>query len=276
MLESASARCTVFTSSSDSVLFGAKWQSQSSVQESNVTRQRILHRVNSSTSDEFDECDACDECDESNEKKSYGKMKLLNQHSEEILEEEEASDLIARQLVFNRKSQCPVEMQSREKLFLVNLSPATHETATIDANVCALRHGRCDRENTEFLMTVDLHSRRQQQQEDEDEEKESGEQVKQEESYIQDRNREDEEREEEEEREKKKVISQSLSFCEVASIVKTTTTATRDKNCVTSDSQLPVKCDYLSLTVNDKSNEFDASESVRYFMCNFVHRIFCG
>ena len=274
MLQSESARCAVFTSSSDSLLFGAKWRSQSSVRESNVTRQRTLHRVNSSTSDECDECDACDECDESNEKKSNSdKMKQQAGGIEKKEEEEEESDLMARQLVSNGKSQCPVEMQSTKKLFLVNLSPATHETATIDANVCALRHGRCDDESTKLLMTVDLHSR-QQEEEEEDEETQSDEQVQEEEGNKQDGNGEVKGEEGEEEMSKKKVVCEAVSFRRVArkSIVK----KTREENRETSDSQSQVKCDCLSTAVSDKSNEFDASESVRYFMSNFVHRIFCG
>lgn len=272
MLQSESARCAVFTSSSDSVLFGAKWRSQSSVRESNVTRQRTLHRVNSSTSDECDECDACDECDESNEKKSYGNMKQQAGEIEKEKEEEEESDLMARQLVSNGKSQCPVEMQSTKKLFLVNLSPATHETATIDANVCDERHGRCDDERTKLLMTVDLHSR--QQEEDEDEEKESSEQVQEEDGDIQQDGNGEVKEEEEKEVSNNVVVCERVSFCRVArkSIVK----KTREENEETSDSQSQVKCDCLSTTVSDKSNEFDASESVRYFMSNFVHRIFCG
>lgn len=224
------SRCTVFTGSSDSLLYGHKWRSQSSVRENNVTRQRTLHRFNSGTSDECDACDQCDECDECNEKKSNGEMK-------EVRTRESESDFMSRQLVSTVNSQCPLEMQSTKKLFLVNLSPATHEKATIDANVC---------DESTKLMTLDASDDA--------------------------ANTREEKHDGNGEGAGNNLISLPPSYCgdSGGDIV------AQDRCTGTAEGLLQVKRHCVSETETDRSNQLDASDAVGCFMSNFVHRIFSG
>lgn len=238
--------------SSNSVRVGHKWRKdESNVHEGNVTRQQKLQLegLNGDTSRDNVHVN-CDGEGSGGEGGSLPSSCLLTGHLV-------SSD--SRQVTWP----CPLEMQSEEKPSVVDVSPANGERRRrrIDANACALRHGKCDDE-CKVVMTVDLGKVK--------EEKEKEELQVQ----VDEGEREGEEGEGEElsqgRRRRSEPSSSSSSFTESTDAIVSNCMSTQ-----TTGPQLEVKCDCLSATVSDKSDECN-SEDIRYFMRTFVQAIFAG